>query len=108
MAFIILLSGILHLLKRHPSNEILQLFRDWNPGAMVPARLQKIIEGNFTDASWELNMARKDAGLMLSAAAETGTTLTVIPVIAAVMDQWIADGHGSEDWSVIAKESVLK
>jgi 3-hydroxyisobutyrate dehydrogenase len=86
--------------------EILNLFSTWNPGAAAPARLKKISEGKFDEPSWELNMARKDAGLMLSAAKEAGVSLAIIPAIAAVMDQWIAKGHGNDDWSVIAKDSI--
>lgn len=102
------LSDALALTKAHgiDSSELLNLFSSWNPGAMVPARLKKITEGNFTQPSWELNMARKDAGLMLSAASEAGTQLAVIPAVAALMDQWIAKGHGSDDWSVIAKDNI--
>jgi 3-hydroxyisobutyrate dehydrogenase len=102
------LSDALALAKAHgiESKEIIHLFNNWNPGAMVPARLQKITEGKFNEPSWELNMARKDAGLMLSAANEAGTSLSVIPAIAAVMDEWIAKGHGHDDWSVIAKDSI--
>jgi len=86
--------------------ELLQLFSDWNPGAGVPGRLKRITDSKFHEPSWELNMARKDAGLMLSAASEGGVKLTVIPAIAAVMDEWINKGHGNEDWSVIAKNSL--
>ena len=102
------LSDALALAKAHgiAASDIQQLFSSWNPGAMVPARLNKIIEGKFNEPSWELNMARKDAGLMLSAAEEKGARLTVIPAVAAVMDEWIAKGHGADDWSVIAKDSV--
>lgn len=88
------------------ADEVLTLFNNWNPGAMVPARLKKIIEGKFNEPSWELNMARKDAGLMINAANEAGINLVIIPSIAAVMDQWIAKGHGSDDWSVIARDSI--
>ncbi|MCW3082329.1 NAD(P)-dependent oxidoreductase [Segetibacter sp.] len=88
------------------AEEILNLFSSWNPGAAAPARLKKISEGKFNEPSWELNMARKDAGLMLSAAKEAGASLAIIPAIANVMDQWIAKGHGSDDWSVIAKDSI--
>jgi len=102
------LSDALALAKAHgiDAQEVLTLFRDWNPGAMAPARLQKITEGTFNEPSWELNMARKDAGLMMSAAKEAGTTLAVIPAVAELMDQWIAKGHGSDDWSVIAKDHL--
>jgi len=86
--------------------ELVQLFNNWNPGAMVPARLNKITEATFNEPSWELNMARKDAGLMLSAAEEGGAKLAIIPAIAAIMDQWISKGHGNDDWSVIAKDAL--
>lgn len=102
------LSDALALAKAHGigANELLNLFNSWNPGAGVPARLRKITEGKFNEPSWELNMARKDAGLMISAAKEAGTHLAVIPAIASVMDEWIAKGHGNDDWSVIAKDSI--
>jgi 3-hydroxyisobutyrate dehydrogenase len=102
------LSDALALAKAHgiKADEILNLFNSWNPGAAVPSRLKKIAEGKFNEPSWELNMARKDAGLMINAAKEAGTTLAVIPAIAAVMDQWIEKGHGADDWSVIAKDSI--
>ncbi len=102
------LSDALALAKAHGIEpaEIGSLFNNWNPGAMVPARLKKITEGKFNEPSWELNMARKDAGLMINAAKEAGTSLAIIPAIASAMDQWIAKGHGNDDWSVIAKDSI--
>lgn len=102
------LSDALALSKAHgiKAGEVLDLFNNWNPGAMVPARLKKISEGKFDEPSWELNMARKDAGLMMNAASEAGATLTVIPAVAALMDQWISKGHANSDWSVIAKDSI--
>lgn len=88
------------------ANEVLTLFNSWNPGAIVPARLKKITEDKFNEPSWELNMARKDAGLMMDAAKEAGVELTTTPSIAAAMDKWIAKGHGNDDWSVIAKDNI--
>lgn len=88
------------------AGEVLGLFDYWNPGAMIPARLKKIIEGNFTQPSWELNMARKDAGLMMEAARQGKVGLSVIPAVAAEMDRWIEQGHGNEDWTIIAKDSI--
>ena len=90
-----------------PSGDVLALFDSWNPGASMPARLKRITEGNFRQASWELNMARKDAGLMMDAAKQSETKLFVIPAIATEMDHWIEKGHGSDDWSVIAKDSIF-
>ena len=102
------LADSLALAKVHgiQPSELLTLFNNWNPGAILPARLKKISENKFNEPSWELNMARKDAGLMLSAAKEAATNLAFIPAIATVMDKWIAKGHGNDDWSVIAKDSL--
>jgi 3-hydroxyisobutyrate dehydrogenase len=88
------------------SANISTLFASWNPGAGAPARLDKIRAGDFSKPSWELDMARKDAGLMMSAADEKGIKLTVLSAVAAEMDNWIAKGHGSDDWSVIAKDNL--
>lgn len=102
------LADTLALAKAHgiKADELLHLFNNWNPGASVPARLKRITEDKFNEPSWELNMARKDAGLMMNAAKEAGINLAVIPAIAATMDQWISRGHGNDDWSVIAKNGL--
>lgn len=89
-----------------PMDDVLNLFSSWNPAAGMPARLKKMSEGDFSKPSWELDMARKDAGLMLTAAEKTGAKLVVIPAVAGEMDRWIEKGHGQDDWSVIAKDNV--
>jgi 3-hydroxyisobutyrate dehydrogenase len=89
-----------------PAADVSTLFDTWNPAAMMPTRLKKITEGNFTNPSWELSMARKDAGLMIEAAKENGAKLAVIPAIATEMDSWIEKGYGNSDWSVIAKDNI--
>jgi 3-hydroxyisobutyrate dehydrogenase len=63
-------------------------------------------DGDYTNPSWELNMARKDAGLFLEAAAKAGIELSLIPGAAALMDRWIEKGFGNNDWTVIAKDSM--
>jgi 3-hydroxyisobutyrate dehydrogenase len=102
------LSEAVGLAKVHgiTHEELLLLLTNWNPGITVPARLQKMTTGKFDEPSWELNMARKDAGLMLQAAHERGIKLAVMPAIASLMDQWIDKGHGADDWSVIAKDHL--
>jgi 3-hydroxyisobutyrate dehydrogenase len=102
------LADALALAKVHniQASELLTLFNNWNPGAMVPARLKKISEAKFNEPSWELNMARKDAGLMMDAANQAAINLAVIPAIATAMDKWIAKGHGNDDWSIIAKDGL--
>jgi 3-hydroxyisobutyrate dehydrogenase len=89
-----------------PTSDVSALFDSWNPGAMMPARLKRITEGNFKQPSWELNMARKDAGLMIDAAKQGNAKLSVIPVVANEMDRWIEKGHGTDDWTVIATDSI--
>jgi 3-hydroxyisobutyrate dehydrogenase len=86
--------------------DVLDLFNQWNPGAAVPSRLKFITSGDFSHPSWELNMARKDAGLMMAAAKEGNAKLSVIPAIAEVMDEWIEKGHGNDDWTVITKNNI--
>lgn len=86
--------------------DIASLFSSWNPGAGAPARLDKLRAGEFTKPSWELDMARKDAGLMISAANKSNVKLTVLPAVVAEMDTWIEKGHGSDDWSIIAKDNI--
>jgi 3-hydroxyisobutyrate dehydrogenase len=88
------------------NQDVLTLFNSWNPGAMAPARMKKMMEGDFSQPSWELDMARKDAGLMLAAAQAADMDLTVIPAIAAKMDSLIEKGHGQDDWSIIGKASL--
>ena len=89
-----------------PVSELTTLFDSWNPGAMLPARLKRVSSGNYTQPSWELNMARKDTGLFLQAAQQAGVPLVVLPAIAAEMDRWIDRGYGNNDWTVIAKDAV--
>jgi 3-hydroxyisobutyrate dehydrogenase len=89
-----------------PPGDAGALFDLFNPGAMVPARVQRILAGDFDHPSWELGMARKDARLMLEAAQAGGVALTLIPAIAAVMDRYLADGHAHRDWTVLAKDLI--
>jgi len=83
--------------------DLLTLFNSWNPGAHVPARLQRMTGADHTQPSWELNMARKDTQLFLDAAEQTANQLVLMPAIAALMDEYISKGFGNHDWTVIGK-----
>jgi 3-hydroxyisobutyrate dehydrogenase len=85
-----------------------KLFQFFNPGVTVPARVERILAANFTEPSWELAMARKDARLMLEAARAGGMELATLPTIARTMDRYIERGHAHDDWTVIAKDSTKK
>jgi 3-hydroxyisobutyrate dehydrogenase len=89
-----------------PFSDLSMLFDNWNPAAVLPTRLRRMSSGDYSKPSWELSMARKDTGLFLQEAKKGGVTLAVIPAIAAEMDRWIQKGHGGDDWTVIAKDSV--
>lgn len=101
-------SDVLALAKamKVPTSDLVSLFGQWNPGAMAPARLKRILDADFDHPSWELSMARKDTRLMMEEAAAANQHLAAIPAIAAEMDQWIAKGFGSSDWTVIAKDNL--
>jgi len=88
--------------------EAVKLFEAFNPGTTITARAKRMLDGNWSEPSWELAMARKDARLMLEEAARANLALSVLPAIAARMDQVIADGHGKSDWTVIAKDALTK
>lgn len=83
--------------------DLLTLFNSWNPGAHVPARLQRMTGADHTQPSWELNMARKDTQLFLDSVQQTGDQLVLMPVIASLMDEYINKGFGNHDWTVIGK-----
>jgi 3-hydroxyisobutyrate dehydrogenase len=85
-----------------------KIFEIFNPAAMIAPRVKRILDNEFENASWELDMARKDARLMLEAAARGGVDLAVVPAIANEVDRWIARGHGKDDWTVIAKGALEK
>lgn len=89
-----------------PGNELSGLFDVWNPGAMVPARLKRMLSGTYDNPSWELNMARKDARLMMEEANLSDIVLGILPAIAANMDQWIEKGMGNKDWTVIGSGNL--
>jgi 3-hydroxyisobutyrate dehydrogenase len=89
-----------------PVADVFGLFDVWNPGNLLQARLKRMTSGDYSQPSWELNMARKDTGLFMEAAQKTGASLAVLPSIAKLMDEWIEKGYGNNDWTVIAKDSI--
>ena len=88
--------------------EAATLLDHFNPGLSLPARFKRTIEARFNEPSWGLGMARKDARLMLEEAARANVTLAVLPTIAARMDQVIAEGHARSDWTVLAKDALVR
>lgn len=85
-------------------SELGPLLEILNPSVVAQGRLRKITSNTFDQPSWELNMARKDARLMIEQANANHKTLMVVPAIAKKMDAWIAKGHAKDDWTIISKD----
>jgi 3-hydroxyisobutyrate dehydrogenase len=82
-----------------------KLFDIFNPAATLPARVERILQPGLTP-SWELQMARKDARLMMEAADAASVSLAILPSIAALMDGYIARGRAHDDWTAIARGAL--
>jgi 3-hydroxyisobutyrate dehydrogenase-like beta-hydroxyacid dehydrogenase len=80
------------------------LFSKFKVGTVIATRAEKIARGDFA-ATFELTMARKDIRLMIEAAG--AEPLTVLPAIAARMDEAIRQGHGQDDMGAIAARSLV-
>jgi 3-hydroxyisobutyrate dehydrogenase len=89
-----------------PAKDAAGLFQFFNPAVTLPARLARVLSADFQNPSWELEMARKDARLMMEEAARSGSKLDTLPAIAAAMDRYIERGHAHDDWTVIAKDAL--
>lgn len=86
-----------------PLADAVGVFSKFKVASVIGYRGEKMARGDFT-AMFQMTMARKDMRLMLEAA--DGQPLTVLPAIAARMDEAIAKGRGSEDMGAIAAEVV--
>ncbi len=83
------------------AEQVLTLFDVFRPGANLPAIAARVASGGATPATFELEMARKDVGLMVVAAGGRAG-LTVLPGVADAMDEALAAGRGREDYVVFA------
>jgi 3-hydroxyisobutyrate dehydrogenase-like beta-hydroxyacid dehydrogenase len=90
-----------------PAETAHALFSRFKPAGTIDVRGARMARGEFS-ATFELAMARKDVRLMLETAAHTADPrpLTVLPAIAARMDEMIATGLGGEDLGVLAKGAL--
>jgi 3-hydroxyisobutyrate dehydrogenase len=82
------------------------LFEHFNPGLSLASRYKRMTERAYEQPSWELAMARKDARLMQEQAALAGLPLIMVPALAKLMDDKIAQGLGHADWTVVGNDLV--
>lgn len=87
--------------------EIMKMFEYFNPGAGLKWRGDSMAAGEFSPASFEMTMARKDVRLMIEATEPGAVPLQVLPGIAAWMDRLIAAGHGRDDFGALARDVVV-
>lgn len=85
------------------AEQMLALFDTFKPGTALPFLGQRVAKAGSGPASFELVMARKDAGLMHAAA--QGNRLLVLPSVIAAMDRAIASGQGQADYAVFTKST---
>jgi 3-hydroxyisobutyrate dehydrogenase len=81
--------------------QMLSLFDTFKPGTALPFLGQRVAKAGAGPASFELDMARKDARLMQQTAGDE--RLLVLPAVAAAMDQALARGQGKADYAVFTK-----
>jgi len=77
------------------------LFEHFNPGLSLASRYKRMTDRAYDQPSWELAMARKDARLMEEEAVRANLPLIMVPALAKLMDEKIAQGHGHADWTVV-------
>ena len=80
------------------TDDVLALFDQFSPTAAGMGR--RALGASTQPVGFELTMARKDVRLMLETAG--ASKLTVLPAIAAAMDEAIAAGRGAEDFAAMA------
>ena len=85
------------------TDEAFGLFKQFNPGQMLPARAASIAAGDYSNPSFEVAMARKDVRLMIEEAQRGGIDLFVMPGVAAMFDAAIARGEGALDAAAAAR-----
>ena len=82
-----------------PPADAVAMFKQFNPGEMLPARAEKIASSPYDPPSFTVSMARKDARLMIEEAARHNVPLGVISAVAKLYDEAIARGEGGRDTS---------
>jgi 3-hydroxyisobutyrate dehydrogenase len=85
------------------TEEAFALFKQFNPGATLPARAARIAAADWGNPSFEMSMARKDVRLMIEEAQRGGVDLYVMPGVAAMLDAGIARGEGAWDAAAAAR-----
>lgn len=73
------------------------------PGPVYAGYGSAIAERRYRPAGFTTELGRKDLHLALDSAADRDVRLPIGELLREVFDQAIADGHGADDWAVIAE-----
>lgn len=82
------------------ANGLNELFAHFNPGTMLPYYAKRVARSDKSEATFTLEMARKDVRLMSELG---GARLKVLPAVAAAMDKAIDEGAALKDFACFAK-----
>lgn len=74
--------------------------RTWYP---VPGVVEKAAANNNFDASFSVDLARKDCGLAVRAGDETGVHLPAARLALSQLDELVAEGLGAKDCTLVAR-----
>jgi len=83
------------------ASQVLSLYEQWNPASSISYFGRAVSNAGSKPATFELQMARKDIGLMLQTAAQQ--RMCVLPSVAAAMDAAVAEGRAHQDYTVFAR-----
>lgn len=86
--------------------DIAELLENFPVADSFDRRLERLCAADYKKPSWELQMARKDAGLMQEKAKASGKSLVLVDAIAAAMDAQIKSGEAESDWTVCVREQL--
>ncbi len=89
-----------------PYSEVVNLLQNWNPAAGIFARMDRMAAKDYNNPTWNLDMASKDTGLFVDAAAHAGLDMLIMPAILQEMERLKNNGHGNDDWTIIAKDAI--
>jgi 3-hydroxyisobutyrate dehydrogenase len=77
--------------------EAVALFKQFDAGAMLASRAEKVASGPYEPPSFTVSMARKDVRLMIDEAQRHDIALAVMPSVAGLYDAAIARGESGLD-----------
>lgn len=86
--------------------DVKELLENFPVGDSFGRRLERLCEVDYKKPSWELQMARKDVGLMQAKCEESKIESILLDPIAAAMDEEIKSGESECDWTICLRKAL--